>query len=43
MAPLDTSNSTMTGGYIDNGFRTGDDVDGTISGGKIDGGIELYG
>lgn len=34
---------TMTGGYIGNGFRTGDAVDGTISGGKIDGGIELWG
>ncbi|MFC4308116.1 PEP-CTERM sorting domain-containing protein [Steroidobacter flavus] len=34
---------SMTGGYIANGFRTGDDVDGTISGGKIDGGMEFYG
>nr|WP_298725940.1 PEP-CTERM sorting domain-containing protein [uncultured Steroidobacter sp.] len=34
---------TMTGGYIGNGFRTGDAVDGTIRGGKIDGGIELFG
>lgn len=33
----------MTGGYIGNGFRTGDVVDGTISGGKIDGGMEFYG
>lgn len=34
---------SMTGGYIANGFRTGDDVDGTISGGKIEGGLEFYG
>jgi hypothetical protein len=34
---------TMTGGYIGNGFRTGDVVNGTISGGKIDGSIDLWG
>lgn len=33
----------MSGGYIANGFRTGDAVFGTISGGKIDGGMEFYG
>lgn len=31
----------MTGGYISNGFHTGDVVHGTISGGKVDGGMEL--
>lgn len=34
---------SMTGGYIANGFRTGDAVYGTISGGKIEGGLEFYG
>jgi hypothetical protein len=32
---------TMTGGYIANGFRTGDFVTGAIYGGSIDGGIAI--
>jgi len=33
---------TMSGGYIGNGFRTGDFVTGTITGGKIEGGISTW-